>query len=78
MQEKRRPDDKQCLYIMLFVSVCDCVIVIGGWTIYKWDGAGITIAAGVLGVITSLALCCWLMIEDDRKQKQLQSPQQPV
>ena len=73
MQEKKKTVDTRCLYILLFMSVCDCAIAIGGWTIYKWDGAGITIAAGVIGVIISVALCCWV-VKDDSKQMPSPAP----
>jgi len=39
--------------LMISMAISDFFIVLGGWTIYKWDGAVVVLLCGILGCICS-------------------------
>ena len=55
-------------FLLIVMCICECVIVLGGWTIYKWEGAVIMILTGTAGVICSFA-AIKRMIDDEEKTK---------
>jgi hypothetical protein len=38
---------------MVSMAISDFCIVLGGWMMYKWDGAAVLLLCGVLGCICS-------------------------
>ena len=52
--------------LLAFMAACECLIVIGGWSIYKWQGAVPMILVGTAGVLCSFASIKQLIDEEER------------
>jgi hypothetical protein len=49
---------------MISIAISDFCIVLGGWTMYKWDVAGVLLLCGVLGYICSFVAMFRLAVNE--------------
>jgi hypothetical protein len=49
---------------MISIAISDICIVLGGWTMYEWDGAGVLLLCGVFGYICSFVATFRLAVNE--------------